>query len=227
MLSILQAVAADGRYNFQGCRIPLPTNLNIPAWHHFTQDYQDKQVVDLLQFGFPLSFQGPLPQPTMQNHASARLHMQHVFTDKEVAEGAMLGPFPQPPIQPLQVSPLLTRPKKDSDTRRCIMDLSFPKPPFNSVNSGTPTDTYLGVAAKLHLPSTQTLAQLIKDQGQGCYIYSLDVSRAFRQLPICPSSMHWLGLATSRGFFMDLSLPFGARWASYCCHRITNVIVLH
>jgi hypothetical protein len=226
MLAIHAAVAKDGRFNFLGCRIPLPTNLNIPAWRHHTMDYDDKEVVDLLQFGFPLSFKGPAPTPTLQNHASASLHIQHVvdFTTKEVAEGAMLGPFPHPPIVPLQISPLLTRPKKDSTSRRCIMDLSFPKAPLHSVNSGTPTECYLDRPAKLHLPSPDTLAQLIKQAGRGCYIYSLDVARAFRQLPVCPSSMCCLGLTTPQGVFVDLSLPFGARWASYCCQRVTNVV---
>jgi hypothetical protein len=104
------------------------------------------------------------------------------------------------------------------------MDLSFPKDPLHSVNSGTPTESYIGTPAKLHLPSPQTLAQLIKAAGRGCYIYSLDVARAFRQLPVCPSSMSWLGLRTPRGIYVDLSLPFGARWASYCCQQVTNVL---
>ena len=37
-----------------------------------------------------------------------------------------MGPYRDPPIQGLHTSPLMTKPKKDSDNRRVIMDLSWP-----------------------------------------------------------------------------------------------------
>ena len=55
--------------------------------------------------------------------------MTHVdrFVDTEVKKGAMLGPIPCPPfLEWTQTSPLMTVPKKDSDNRRVIIDLSFP-----------------------------------------------------------------------------------------------------
>ena len=45
---------------------------------------------------------------------------------------AIKGPFVRPPISELNVNPMLTREKQDSDSRRVIVDMSWPH--GNSVN---------------------------------------------------------------------------------------------
>ena len=42
--------------NYMGIRVPVTTNLNIAIWRCFLVDYWDDQLVDLLEFGFPLDF---------------------------------------------------------------------------------------------------------------------------------------------------------------------------
>ena len=42
--------------NFMGARIPVPSQLNINAWKSYLTGYWDNQIVDLLQYGFPLNF---------------------------------------------------------------------------------------------------------------------------------------------------------------------------
>jgi hypothetical protein len=214
--------------NFLGARIPLPTNFNLPVWKAATADYHDSQVVDFLTFGWPVSYQGPIPTQNHVNHPSALKFPQHVlnFTIKEVQEGAMLGPFQQPLFRPwAHMNPILTRPKKQSTERRVILDLSFPKFPGCSVNAGTPTDTYLGQPLKLTLPSAMDLAKLIVDQGKGCYVFGTDVARAYRQLPLDPADWPLINFRTPQGFFTDISLPFGLRWAAMACQRSLSVVV--
>ena len=54
----------------------------------------------------------------------------------------MLGPFDYPPFTPwCQINPILTRPKKDSTSRRVIMDLSWPLPPGSSTSMGVHSRT--------------------------------------------------------------------------------------
>jgi hypothetical protein len=227
MADIYTAVSALGLPNYKGLRIPLPSHLNFKAWEEHCQEYEDKMVVDYLKYGFPIGFTGPLPEPTYTNHAIARQHAEHLntYTDTEVKEGAMLGPFSHEPFQPwCQVNPLLTRDKKDSDSRRVIVDLSFPHPPRHSVNSGTPTDVYDGTPYKLTLPTSEKYMQLIRGAGKGCYLYSADISRAFRQMPQDPASWPLTCIKTEQGFFVDVSLPFGLRWAAMACQRATNVV---
>ena len=66
------------------------------------------------------------------------------------------------------VSPLNTVPKKDSSDRRVVLDLSFPM--GESVNDAIPKDSYLGIPGRLHLPSVDSLVELVKKQGVGCLL---------------------------------------------------------
>ena len=71
------------------------------------------------------------------------LHVDHYITTKTHAH-AICGPFPEPPFGAFQINPLMTAPKKHSDMRRDILDLSHPD--GASVNSGIPRQSYLGVS---------------------------------------------------------------------------------
>ena len=42
--------------NFMGARIPVSGQFNITAWKSYLTEYWDKQIVDLLQYSFPLDF---------------------------------------------------------------------------------------------------------------------------------------------------------------------------
>ena len=65
----------------------------------------------------------------------------------------MLGPFDSKPIC-MHVSPLLVRDKQNSNSKRTIMDLSWPK--GASVNDDVKKDVYLGTEYDLHYPSVDT-----------------------------------------------------------------------
>ena len=55
-----------------------------------------------------------------------------------------MGPFKVNPFnQPIGISPLNTRDKKDSSEKRIILDLSFPL--GLAINEGIDKDKYLGV----------------------------------------------------------------------------------
>ena len=143
----------------------------------------------------------------------------------DVAEGAPLGPFEHPPFSPwCQINALLSRPKKFSADRCIIMDLSWPYPPLHSVNASTPMDLYLGQPLKLRLPSPQDLCELIRQAGPGCFLFSADVARAYRQLPLDPSDWCLTCLHTDSRIYVDVSLPFGPRWAAACCQRVTSLV---
>ena len=135
-----------------------------------------------------------MPRSVLVNHSSALNFPSHVeiYLSTELNYNALCGPFSQPPFYLLQHSPLMTAPKKKSNSRRVIMDLSFPKD--CSVNSGTPKDTYLGVPYKLHLPSAQDLRDLIIKQGRSCFLWSADLKRGYRQLRVCPLDWPLLGI---------------------------------
>ena len=57
-LYIYQKVIESGKYNFEACRIPLKTNLNVEFFIFMLSDYEDNAVVEFLESGFPTGFTG-------------------------------------------------------------------------------------------------------------------------------------------------------------------------
>ena len=227
-VKIYDVVRASGLPNYQGCRIPLSHSLNMGLWRHLLKDYNDAIVCDFLEFGWPIGYTlDSWPADYMDNHASAKAHPEHVdyYLQTEKRHGVLLGPFQSHPFRWTHTSPLMTRPKRNSDHRRVIVDLSFP--PGQSVNQGIPADTYLGEEYKLCYPTVDDLAGLILARGQGCLLYKLDISRAYRQLRSDPLDWPLLGLhwpSADGAFWIDTAIPFGLRTGAMFCMRTTNAV---
>ena len=137
----------------------------------------------------------------------------------------MRGLFPRPPFIPwCQTNTLLTHPKCNSTDRRIIMDLSWPLPPFIRINGGTPRESYLGSYKKMHLPSAQDFCDLIRTADKGCYLYSADVARAYRQLLLDPGDWPLVCFNFQGAYDIDISLPFGLHWAVPHCQEVTCLI---
>jgi len=219
-------VHASGLPNFRGCRLPVPTKLNVPAWRHYLVDYTDKDLCDLIEFGFPVNYSGPRqPDVPLTNHASSLRYRDHVndYISKELRLGATIGPLPTDFFNPpLICSPLQTVPKKDSSSRRIVVDFSFPE--FTSVNAGISTDTYLGERVRLRYPSVDDLTALVARLGPGCLLYKSDLSRAYRQLYVDPADYHLLGFQWEGSRFADVTVPFGIRTGSHLCQRVTDAV---
>ncbi|KAI8515333.1 cytoplasmic pattern recognition receptor signaling pathway in response to virus [Branchiostoma belcheri] len=225
-IDLHQLVKASGLYNFQGLRVPVPSNLHISAWRNGLQDYSDAVVADFLEFGWPINYSSDVPpRPVTKNHSSATHFAEHVdnYISKELSFNSISGPFRDNPLaSPLMVSPLQTVPKKDSAQRRVIMDLSFP--PSSSVNSGIPGDDYLGLPYHLRLPRHEAFEELIRSKGHGCLLFKRDLSRAYRQLPVDPHDYNLLGFKWRDEFYFDTVFPFGLRSAALACQRTTNAV---
>ena len=219
---IYSAVAATGRYNYEQARLPLPSGLNIPVWREELNGYHDGLLVELLEFGFPLSFTGGPLTASTRNHHSALAFPTHVreYIRKECEFKALIPAdnFPGD----VHTSPLMTRPKNKPGQRRIIHDLSWP--PGQSVNDSIPKDLYLGRPFKLELPGAQDLAKMMAAHGRGCYIYNVDLARAYRQLRTDPLDWPRQGLSWDGNRYIDIAVPFGARWSASACQRTTTAI---
>lgn len=51
-------VCESGKYNFEGCKIPVNFRMNINYIRSWLFDYKDTKLIDLLEFGFPIGFKG-------------------------------------------------------------------------------------------------------------------------------------------------------------------------
>ena len=176
-----------------------------------------------IKFGFPLDVDRSQTFKSDQiNHQSAKKFPQHVdyYIQEEIKHGAMLGPFSSPPI-PLHTSPFLTREKSGSENRRVIVDLSWPK--GNSVNNAVNPSSYMGVEFLLTLPTIDQVTKAVKKFGRNSFIAKIDISRAFKHVPIDPGDIDLLGLHW-HDFFIEKNLVFGFKFGSQIFERISNSI---
>ena len=213
--------------NFMKLRVPVTSQLCVEAWKKYLYTYWDKQLVDLIQYGFPLDFDREvILQSTFFNHASPVKYSDHVSAhiQTEMQYGAIYGLFAQPPFQ-CHISPFLTRDKPNSDKRRVILDLSFPS--GHSVNDGVPKDKYLGSYFDLKYPSVGHIVQSLKELGADALLYKIDISRAFRHLRIDPVDIDLLGIKHD-SYYLDGNLPFGFRHGCVflqCCSDAIRFIM--
>ena len=106
--------------------------------------YWDQQLIDLIQYGFPLDFdRNCILGQTLENYTSANDYVSHVtkYIEEELKFGAMIGPFDKKPCT-LHISPFMTRDKAQLEVRCTIIDLSWPK--GQAVNDGVKKNVYLG-----------------------------------------------------------------------------------
>ncbi|XP_033730957.1 uncharacterized protein LOC117320473 [Pecten maximus] len=211
-------------------------------------DYKDREICDLLEFGFPLGFQEDLVTPVsikqtegsepvctnqfefgsqefVANHKGAKVYPKQMdeYLERELEAEAVIGPFDINPLRtPIKLSPLNSVPKRDSVERRVILDLSLPK--GKSVNSHIPKDSYLGKPINLTYPRVDDLVDLIKDKGKGCHMFKRDLKRAYRQIPIDPGDIHLVGYMWSGKIYLDRVLSMGLRSAAYICQRVTSTV---
>lgn len=213
--------------NFQSCRLKVPSTFDINLWRKYLEGYDDKTVVDFLEFGWPVNYQSSvLPVTSFRNHKSALFHEEHIdkYIETELRHSALIGPFHENPFDvPLATSPLMSVPKRDSLDRRTVIDLSFP--PGSSVNDGIPCESYLGEYFKLRYPSIGGLIDIINRRGRGSLLYKVDIQRCYRWLPVDPGDYHLLGIWWRDLLYFDSKIPFGLRTGALAAQRTTNALV--
>ena len=141
-----------------GTKIEVDSKWNLEEFQQLLGNYWDREVVDWLRYGWPGGRLPTLNPPGLsaKNHKGATEHPAQLarYIEREKTYGAVMGPYNKIPFSTnIGISPLSTRPKKDSQDRRVILDLSFPI--GNSGNDGIPKDTYLGLATKTHIPQNR------------------------------------------------------------------------
>ena len=196
----------------------------MEKWEEFLAEYWDKQLLPFLKFGFPLGFNRNCSlSHDFVNHKSALDHSSHVqaYLQEEIAMGAIEGPFEESPFSSCHVSPFMSRPKPSSESRRVIVDLSWPK--GESVNDGVDKHGYMGVDFAPTFPTIDHLTSELTKLGPGSHIYKIDVSRAFRHLKIDPLDFDLLGLYWN-GLYVNTCLPFGSRHGSQFIQHTSDVV---
>ena len=214
----LPLVKATGKPNYMDAR------LNMDIWKSLLTEYWDQQLLQLLEFGFPLDFNRNCPlRCDNKNHSSTIEYPNDVkaYIKEETEHKAILGPFTKNPIPKGHCSPFMTRSKPNSDRCRVIVDLSWPI--GESVNAGIDKNMYLGSQFDLNFPSVDHITEEAKHVGRGALLYKVDVSRAFRHVKVDPGDYDLLGLQWD-GTYVDMCLPFGMRHGSQIFQRISDAV---
>ena len=106
----------------------------------------------------------------------------------------------------MQLSPLMTKEKKDSQHRCVMMDLSWP--PANSVNDAIQGEWYLDGPMAITLPTMDFMEGRLFNLGRGAFLYKTDLARGYRQLRVDPSDWPLLGFTHDGQYYFDLCPPF-------------------
>ena len=122
-----------------------------------------------------------------------------------------------------QISPLMTREKKNSIEKRRMVDLSFPL--GYSVNAGILKGYYQEKQCSFKLLSILDAAKRITVLERNCNMWSVDLARAYRHLRTCPLSIPLLGIKVDNEIYFDLAPPFGCRSSVLACASTTSAIV--
>ena len=189
---ISHKVLQSGIPNRYGCRIPIRNTWNLILMKDLIYEYYDQEIIDWLTYGFSISRCNDAedPIPANANHAGALHHPESIdaYLKKEIKLGATMGPFRIPPyINRIGISPLSTREKRESTSRRVILDLSFPE--GRSVNSGINKDLYCGEPIKLVYPTIDTLCRRVAELGEKCLLWKRDLQRFFSTTPPMPERL--------------------------------------
>ena len=214
--------------NRYGCCIPLHSNWDLVLMKQLLNEYNDMEIIEWLTYGFSISRNDDAGEtiPATSNHMGANLFPEAIdkYIAKEIRLGATMGPFRVPPyVGRIGISPLSTRPKRDSTERRVILDLSFP--PNFSVNSGIDKNYYCGARINLTYPSIDDLCKRIFEIGNNCLVWKKDLQRFFRQLPLCPRDYPLISYRWKQLIYIDKNVPMGLTSAAYIAQRTTNSIV--
>nr|XP_034972425.1 uncharacterized protein LOC118085646 [Zootoca vivipara] len=129
-------------------------------------------------------------------------HIAERKISKERLLGRVAGPFTEPPLPGLIVSPLGIVPKKVPGEFRLIHNLSYPK--GGSVNDAIPREQ-----CSVHYASLDHAIKLVRECGPGALMAKCDIESAFRLLPVHPHDFRFLGFKFQDNWYFDKAMPMG------------------
>lgn len=224
-IDIVNQVQAWGVPNVFGARIKLDSCWNFELMQQLVTSTCDREVVEFLKYGWPVNYNGSHPPITWANHGGALRYKQHIseYIFKELKYGALVGPLCSLPWKErVAVSPMTTRPKKDSIKRQVITDLSWGE--CGGVNGGIPDNSYLDSPMVLLYPSVDSICFRAFQLGPGRALgYKKDIARAFRWINLCPRDWPLMGTSWEGALYFDKVAVMGCRTCPYMMQRVSGL----
>lgn len=201
-----------------------PTSLKGPAWANHLSSHPDKKwvacIVDGIRNGVRVGYNGPRNERLRcVNLPSARAYPKPIDIDlaEEAAMGRIAGPFDTPPIPNLICSPVGSVAKKNSEKRRRIHHLSWPR-------NGSSVNQFIE-DQDCSYETFDDAISMVLTMGKGCYLSKVDIKAAFRCIPVHPDDWHLLGMLWHGKYWVDLRLPFGLKSSPALWERYATAMV--
>ncbi len=148
-----------------------------------------------------------IPHASSKQSALTEPETVDILIKKEIDANFMIGPFSVPPFNIFRVSPIGIATRKFSGKKRLIIDLSSPyNSPFPSINSLIPLEEF-----SLHYHDIDQAITLIKTAGRGAWLVKIDITSAFKIMPIHPDFWHLFGIHWQENLYFSVRLTFGCR----------------
>ncbi len=182
--------------------------------HFELAHHPDVEFTHYLLSGLKNRFKPGLKCPLSQNITCNNLQSALIEPEvvnklikKEVESGFMIGPFDNPPFNLFRFSPIGVATRKFSGKKRLIIDLSAPhNSPFPSINSLIPHNEF---SLKYH--DIDQAIDMIKIAGRGAWLAKIDITSAFKVMPIHPDSWHLFGVRWLGKYYFAVRLTFGGK----------------
>lgn len=199
----------------------LPTPIKASVLDNLLGNYVDKKfIIQGLQRGFDLGYEGPVASQACNNNKSANANLKETTAKvaSEVEAGRIAGPFDAPPLLNLKCSPLALREKSTPGKFRLLHNLSYPHD-SSSVNANIPR-----AVAKTEY-ATLDEAVFILNSLDNPFLAKADIAEAFRLLPLAPDNYSLTGFKLCGQYFYDMCMPMGASSACQTFERFSDGIV--
>ena len=216
---------------------PIPNNPTTPididkfkalassVWHHFStfQARLCSLVLDDLQLGAdPLVNLNVLPGLVSTNPVDLTdLEVCNYLTDSIaswVSKGFVSGPFDDPPFANFRVNPIFACIKRGKV--RPILNLSHPEgASFN--DSILESDVF-----KINTSTPRQVADRLLDLGTGAVMSKLDMSNAFKLIPVHPRFWRIQGFTWLGKFFFETQVVFGSSSGPSIFDRLHEIFLL-
>lgn len=189
----------------------------LDVWSIFLDgDFDREFLLKGIEFGFRVTnVDSEIKNVELPNHPSAIKFSDLV--EKELLHQIGLGNYVKSTVKPCIVSPLGAIPKEDGGVR-IIHDGSRPL--------GSALNDY----AMLSKVRFQTFDEALRLATPGSFLAKVDLKAAYRSVLINPCEYKMTGIKwcftgdSSYTYLFDTRLPFGARLAPSCFHRLTQAV---
>ena len=174
----------------------------------------DRELVDYLlrgmKFGFRISFDRKVVTSKASKNMKSALDNPEPafkFLHDELQAQRIVGPLSPNAYPYIHVSRFGVIPKRSQPGRwRLILDLSNPE--GHSVNDGIYPDI-----CSMRYASVDSAAAIVAELGTNTLLTKIDISHAYRNVPVHPEDRLLLGMMWENQLYIDTVLPFGLRSA--------------